>query len=72
LSIDSWMSTANGEKKKLGLRDKLMKMLDGDSSPKDKKTAPEADKIKFTLSGGSVHSELLVAEAVMDSGGLEL
>lgn len=54
----------NGEKKKLGIRDKIKKMLDGDSEKK----VSGPDLIKFTLSGGPTHSELLVAEALMASG----
>lgn len=52
------------EKKKLGFRDKILKMLDTDSPKDKKKHFFEETSIKFTLRGGSSHSELLVAEAI--------
>jgi len=50
-------------------------MLDSDSPKEGSNNSKNRDKflqasnIKFTLSGGSVHSELLVAEAVLDAKG---
>lgn len=54
------------EKKKLGFTDKIKKMLESDSL-KEKNTNSEDRSLKFNLIGGNVHSELLVAEAIMDS-----
>ncbi|KAL4432614.1 hypothetical protein ABPG74_004907 [Tetrahymena malaccensis] len=55
------------EKKKLGFRDKLKKMLDGDSPREKKKSIIEETSVKFSVTGGSVHSELIMAEAILDS-----
>ncbi|KAL4479205.1 hypothetical protein ABPG72_011417 [Tetrahymena utriculariae] len=55
------------EKKKLGFRDKLKKMLDGDSPREKKKSIIEETSVKFSVIGGSVHSELIMAEAILDS-----
>lgn len=55
------------EKKKLGFRDKIKKMLESDSPRDKKKSIIEETSVKFSLSGGNVHSELIIAEAIMDS-----
>ena len=42
---------------------------EGNNNSKGRDKCLQASNIKFTLSGGSVHSELLVAEAVLDAKG---